>query len=242
MVWAAAATIGATLIEQRAAKRRAREQMEFQRSMSDTAYQRTMEDMRKAGLNPILAGKLGGASTPPGALAKTPDFGGTTAKAMANKKLRELQDSQIELQTAQGSSVRNQGFYYNELGNSERIKQEGYLQDNINKQIINQLGHAKVEYFRKKGYPPEVLTARVQNIVGTELWEKMPPATKQAIIGSVYQVADKGSQGMGYIIENPYTLIPILTMYMGAPLAKKVVDMYIKNKGGSLGKSKKLRK
>tara|TARA_B110000483_G_C17984348_1_gene460998 strand:+ start:206 stop:790 length:585 start_codon:yes stop_codon:yes gene_type:complete len=42
-------------------------QMAFQERMSNTAYQRGMQDMQKSGLNPILAGKMGGATSPAGA-------------------------------------------------------------------------------------------------------------------------------------------------------------------------------
>lgn len=48
-------------------ERIAQKQMDFQAEMSNSAYQRSMSDMKKAGLNPMLAYQQGGASTPAGA-------------------------------------------------------------------------------------------------------------------------------------------------------------------------------
>lgn len=47
----------------------AQKQRDWQQQLSGTAYQRSMADMRAAGLNPILAATQGGASTPTGAVA-----------------------------------------------------------------------------------------------------------------------------------------------------------------------------
>lgn len=88
-------------------KSRAKDQMEFQRSMSNTAYQRSMADMKKAGLNPILAGKLGGASTPAGAMASTPAFGTTMANLNSQAGQMRLQKAQVEQQE---STARKLGY------------------------------------------------------------------------------------------------------------------------------------
>ena len=80
MAWQAAAMMaGANLLGAHMRNKEARSasarQMAFQKEMSDTAYQRAMKDMRKAGLNPILAGKLGGASTPTGSTYNPTNIG-----------------------------------------------------------------------------------------------------------------------------------------------------------------------
>lgn len=76
----------------------ANRQMGFQANMSNTAYQRAMSDMKSAGLNPILASKLGGASSPAGAMAQMQD----TFTPAVTSGLQAMQtESNVLLQSSQ---------------------------------------------------------------------------------------------------------------------------------------------
>lgn len=129
----------------------AQKQMDFQERMRATQYQTTMADMRKAGLNPILAAKLGGAGTPPGAMAQIGDLGAAAGQgissALAVKKQRAEVDNiktDTELKKSQ-EFVNNAQTWLNNM-NAQRAEWEANSAKIANKYLRWEEPGRKIEY------------------------------------------------------------------------------------------------
>jgi hypothetical protein len=77
----------------------AQKQMDFQERMSNTAYQRSVQDMIAAGINPMMAAKVGGASTPQGAMAHMENVGEKTASSAVQGATTAASLDQIKANT-----------------------------------------------------------------------------------------------------------------------------------------------
>jgi len=78
IISAAASAYGAHQMN-KAAEQAANRQMAFQEEMSGTSYQRQVADLKASGINPMLVSRLGGASSPAGAMPQFTNVGAAGA-------------------------------------------------------------------------------------------------------------------------------------------------------------------
>jgi len=85
-----------------ASAEQAAKQMDFQERMRETQYQTAVEDMKKAGLNPMLAYSQGGAGTPTGAMGQvsTAKMGNAIASGLQGYQAMSMNEADIDLKKA----------------------------------------------------------------------------------------------------------------------------------------------
>ena len=156
----AAATLAGSQMRNKAAKAASARQMAFQKDMSNTSYQRGMEDMKKAGLNPILAGKFGGASTPTGS-TYNPENVATNA---VNQYLQTKQtEANVELTNANTAKVQAETNVIKDTNNSLLGRNVEYVKDQFNKvgQFLQETtaeGYREFKKYMDKNYKGSLST------------------------------------------------------------------------------------
>lgn len=141
----------------------AREQMSFQERMSSTAHQREVEDLKKAGLNPILSAKLGGASSPGGAQAQIQDVITPAVSSAKEVSLATATKENIQATTAKTNA------------DTENIKVETQLKRNV--LTLTENIETLVEEFVKPGVDASI---NAKDVI-PKLAEKMGVTVSEAV-------------------------------------------------------------
>lgn len=218
MSWASAIAGGlrlaGTMHSAKQARKRANEQMAFQERMSNTAYQRAMVDMRRAGINPIMVSKLGGASTPTGAMAPTPDYG-QVGDTVGKHLSTAAQIKQIQSQT----KVAESQVGVNESTTAKNIADTQFKDAQTKKLgMETALTSMDVLALQKLGLSPMQMKHTVFNQAGSEFYNKAKEIAKdtgktvQNVYDTIYdyvlrEFREQRNYTIPFIVDNPHLLM-----------------------------------
>lgn len=183
--------------------------MNFQRDMSNTAHQREVEDLRKAGLNPILSALGNGATTPSGA---TPEVGSMSegissgintaiGARMAGTELKkaDAQVGQIEAGTQQS------------LATKRNTDQSTKNLEETSKLISAQSASTALDVQQKKQ------TNEIISKTANAQIKKLIAEGKYAEAQQVMSLINAGASSAGQLIPNPMKFIDKILPTKGKP-------------------------
>jgi hypothetical protein len=183
----------------------ARAQMDFQERMRATQYQTAIEDMKKSGLNPMLAYAQGGAGTPSGAMGQVSvaKVGNAIGSALQGYQAMAMTNADLDLKDATTKGTTAQTIK-TEADTIKTAADIGYTLENTK---LNQQQKSNLEEALKK-ISQEIVNLRASERLTSaqtkNVQENIAPSPDPFWYRDTKRMFSKGKQAIDSTIEKTY--------------------------------------